>query len=226
MIERHLIEHYIQKHIMGVLLYQKYAKFSQLRPPRVDTNLFSYHLKVLLKSDFVAKSDDGYTLSLKGLEYVDRVSTTQKFTLRSQPKIITMLVVQNSEGDILLQRRTKQPYIDTWTLPYGKLHIDDVSVVAAARREAYEKLGLSDVPVEHAGDCYIRTQQDEDTIMATLAHVFRFETDAVTPSDTLLWARPHKLTQLALAPAVEEIMTRTFFRDRFFFEEYTVEAAF
>ena len=134
-----------------------------------------------------------------------------------------MLVIQNSDGDILLQRRTKQPHIDTWTLPYGKLHIEDVSVKAAAQREAEEKLGVKNQPLEHAGDCYIRVYTKGELLSTTLAHVFRFYSDDIQINDTLQWARPHKLAQLTLAPAVEDIMARTFFKDPFFFEEYDVD---
>lgn len=223
MIEQAPITHTIQKHIISVLLYQKHARFRDLRPPRTDTNLFSYHLKVLIKEQFVEKSDAGYTLSIKGLTYVDRISTTQKMTIRAQPKIITMLIVQNSEGDVLLQKRNKQPYIDTWTLPYGKLHVDDISVSHAAAREALEKVGVQNAPVEQAGECYIRVFYEEETIMTTLAHVFRFEYEDIKTSHTLQWFRPHKIGQLNLAPAVEKIIARTFFRDTFFFEEYREE---
>ena len=76
----------------------------------------------------MTKTDEGYTLTPEGLIYVDRVSL-KKLNIRTQPKIVTMLVVQNSDGDVLVQKRDKQPYIDTWTLPYGKLHIDDESIV-------------------------------------------------------------------------------------------------
>ena len=57
----------------------------------------------------------------------------------------------------------------------------------------------------------------------TLAHVFRFYKDDIETSDDLVWARPHKLHQFALAPAVEEVMTRTFFKDAFYFEEFSVD---
>ncbi len=221
MIEQLPVTHVIQKHILGVLMHQKYARFRDLRPPRTDTNLFSYHLKVLVKEKYIEKATAGYTLSVKGLSYVDRLSTTNKLTIRAQPKIITMLVIQNSNGDVLLQKRLKQPHIDKWTLPYGKLHVDDSSVQMAAIREAGEKLNLKNAPVEHAGDCYIRITDGDEVIMSTLAHVFRFETDDIEMNDQLLWARPHKLGQLELAPAVEQIITRTFFRDPFYFEEYT-----
>ncbi len=221
MIESVSVTHHIQKHILDVLMYQKITRFKDLRPPRVDTNLFTYHLNALVKSGMVIKVTGGYALSTTGLSYVDRVSTEKK-VIRTQPKIITMLVVQNGEGDILLQRRTKQPYIDTWTLPYGKLHVEDTSVKEAAQREAHEKLGLEYQDMEHAGDCYIRVHSEGELLSTTLAHVFRFYKDDIAISDDLVWARPHKLHEFELAPAVEDVMTRTFFKDPFYFEEYNV----
>ena len=203
-------------------MYQKVARFRDLRPPKTDTNLFTYHLNSLVKQGMVQKVEGGYALSTLGLSYVDRVSVEKK-VIRTQPKIITMLVVQNGDGDILLQRRTKQPYIDTWTLPYGKLHVEDASVLEAAQREAFEKLGLQGQELEHAGDCYIRVSSHGNLVSTTLAHVFRFYKDDIETSDDLVWARPHKLHQFALAPAVEEVMTRTFFKDAFYFEEFSVD---
>lgn len=139
MFDKKDVTHHIQRFILAHLMYHKYARFRDLRPPKVDTNLFSYHLKLLQANGFIRKTTDGYTLDRLGLMYVDRVSS-ERMQVRTQPKIITMLLVQDSEGRVLLHRRGKQPYIDAWTLPYGKLHIDDASVLAAARREAQEKL--------------------------------------------------------------------------------------
>jgi len=215
------VNHHIQRHILDILMYTRVARFRDLRPPRTDTNLFTYHLNTLVKSGLVVKAEGGYTLSAPGLSYVDRVSAEKKI-IRTQPKIITMLVVQNSDGEVLLQRRTKQPYIDAWTLPYGKLHVEDASAMVAAQREAFEKLSLVDEPLEHAGDCYIRVYADAELLSTTLAHVFRFYKDDIQLNDTLQWVKPHKVQQLRLAPAVEEIMTRTFFKDSFYFEEYDV----
>lgn len=219
MIEQFEINHHIQKHIISVLMYRQFARFSDLRPPKTDTNLFSYHLGVLQKAGFVEKQGQGYTLSQKGLTYVDRVSG-EKLSVRTQPKIISMLLVQNSNGDVLLQKRNKQPYIDTWTLPYGKLHIDDVTIVAAAKREAKEKLGLDDESVTHVGDAYIRVTHDKELLSTTFAHVFRIYRDDIALDETTVWARPHKLSAYRLAPAVEAIVTRSFFGDDHFFEEF------
>lgn len=223
MLEQPTITHHIQKYIINVLMYHEMARFRDLRPPKTETNLFSYHLNLLLKSGLITKTTAGYTLSPAGLSYVDRVSG-EKQTIRRQPKIITMLLVQNSDGEVLLQKRTKQPYVNSWTLPYGKLHIDDRSVVMAAQREANEKLAYEVAP-KHVGDCYIRVRQaeaHEEFLSTTLAHVCRFNTDDIKPSEDLIWVNPAKLNKLRLAPAVAEIVARSFFNDPFFFEEFTV----
>lgn len=222
MFDKYVVNHTIQKHIIDVLMYTKIARFKDLRPSKVDTNLFTYHLKGIVKSGLVDKVESGYTLSTAGLSYVDRVSI-EKRVVRTQPKIITMLVIQNGEGDILLQKRTKQPYITTWTLPYGKLHIEDDSVHEAAQREAFEKLGMENPELEHAGDAYIRVKTSGAHLSTTLVHVFRAYREYEIHRNDLMWARPHKLDQLALSPAVQEIMSRTFFKDPFFFEEFTVD---
>lgn len=200
-------------------MHQNIARFRDLRPPKTDTNIFTYHLKALQQDRLVEKNEAGYTLSQRGLMYVDRVST-EKITVRSQPKIITMLLVQNSDGDILLQKRNKQPYIDTWTLPYGKLHIDDESIEAAAVREAKEKLGVVGRKVRHSGDCYIRAKLDDEILSTTMVHVFRFEKDDIKTSDTIMWAQPYDLLHYKLAPAVKAIVNRSFLESNHFFAEF------
>lgn len=213
------IKHHIQKHILGVLLRQRTARFRDMRPPRTDANLYSYHLTQLVKSGLVKKIEGGYALDTAGLVYTDRLNAEKMF-VRQQPKIVTMLVIQNSDGDTLLQRRTKQPYIDMWTLPNGKMHIDDETLLAAAQREAKEKLSLSDQEMVHAGDCYVRVRHGETLMTVTLAHIFTFNKDDIELDDNLQWVQPHKLDRMVLAPGVSQIIARTFFRDPFFFEEF------
>lgn len=222
MIEPVSLSHHIQKHIIDVLMYVDVARFRDLRPPKTDTNLFTYHLNSLVKAGMVIKIEGGYALSIGGLSYVDRVST-EKRAIRTQPKIISMLLIQNSDGEILLQRRSKQPYINAWTLPYGKVHIDDALVMIAAKREATEKLGLTDQKMKHVGDCYIRVKMEDSILSTTLAHVFRFNRDDIEISEDIAWVRPHKLHTFKLAPAVEAIVARGFFNDPFFFEEFDTE---
>lgn len=200
-------------------MYQKHARFRDMRPKNTDTNLYSYHLKLLQKRDYVVRTPEGYTLGKNGILYVDRV-TTSTLKVRTQPKIIVMLVVQNSNGDVLLYRRERQPFTGLWTLPYGKLHLDDETLTAAAHREAREKLRHENNTIRHSGDCYIRIKDGQETIMSTLVHVFRMEADDLELDDRQKWIRPHKIADYELAPAVEKIIARSFFNDPYFFEEF------
>ena len=57
------ITHHIQKSILKYLTKQQTARYSQMRPPKVDSNLYAYHLKSLLKTGFIIKNNKGQTLS-------------------------------------------------------------------------------------------------------------------------------------------------------------------
>ncbi len=217
------VNHKIRKHIIDLLIYKKSARFRDLRPPGVDTNLFTYHLKALVNSGMVQKTTHGeYQLGLLGLSYVGALPA-EGVTLGTQPNITTMFVVQNSDGDILLQKRTKQPYIDTWSLPYSALPAAALSVHEAARYSAKEGLGIDTEELVHAGDAYIRVRSGNTLLSSTMVHVFRLYRDDIVTHEHLQWERPHKLHQRALAPGVEDIMARTFFKDPFYFEEFVVD---
>jgi len=214
-----VVKHDIQKYILSYLTYHRVARFKELIPPKTPTNLFSYHLKLLQKNDMVRWIDDGYTLTTLGLAYVDRLNDDGEYAYL-QPKMMAMFVIQNSDGGILLQRRHKQPYIDTWTLPNGKLSVDDESLYSAATSEIHRTLNIYTANLRHAGDCYIRVTESDAPITLTFAHIFSFDSDDVELTDELTWVHSRQLHKVELAPAVEQIVARTFFRDPFFFEEF------
>jgi ADP-ribose pyrophosphatase YjhB (NUDIX family) len=214
-----VVKHDIQKYILSYLTYHRVARFKDLIPPKTTTNLFTYHLKLLQKRDLITWVDDGYTLTTLALAYIDRLNDEGEFAYQ-QPKMVTMFVIQNGDGGILLQKRTKQPYIDTWTLPNGKLSIDDESLADAAKREVIEKIGLLNPQLRQAGNCYIRVVENDAPITVTFAHIFTFVSDDIVLKDDMIWIHPRKLDTVPLAPAVEQIVARTFFRDPLYFEEF------
>lgn len=223
MIEQIELKHHIQRYIIKTLLTSETARFSEMKPSKTETNLYSYHLKILIKNGLVKKLDRCYSLSQKGLTYVDRINA-QTGKSRLQPKIIVMILVQDGYGNMIVQKRSKQPYINSWTLPYGKIHIEDESILACAKREALEKLNFtvdSTNKLRHVGDCYLRVRsQDHHSISATLAHIVRFETDAMDVSENIKWIEPLELARMKKAPCIEKIVARSFFGDEFFFEEF------
>ena len=224
MIDLPKLEHHIQKYILTSLMSQKFARFRDMRPPNVDTNLYNYHLKILIRQGFINKTEHGYTLSIEGQTYTDRVNvSTTKQTL--QPKIITLLIIQDGFGNVLMHPKKRQPFIGQWTLPLGKVHNSDSSVQEAAQREITEKISTeTSINVHHAGDAYIRVKKGNDVLISTLAHVFYGQTDELNNIDShWRWVSLRSLDELKTTPAISQIISRTLFRDPFYFEEYEVE---
>ena len=194
-----------------------------MRPLKVDSNVYSYHLKTLQKDGFVEKATEGYRLSPLGLSYVDKVSM-EKFEPRIQPKLTNMLVIQNQKGQVLLISKFKQPFIDTWMLPYGKVHLDDDSFFSAAVREADEKLNIKPEGLKHEGSCYIRAMIRGELISSILANVFSATVDETAELSTnARWYNKDELSKLTLAPATLEVLETVWHSKGLFFEQFDID---
>lgn len=213
-------DHHVQRYILDKLRHNEFCRFRDMRPAGVDSNAYSYHLTLLRRQQYVSKTAEGYTLSLKGLAYIDRVSALDTRP-RRQPKIMTISAIFNEHGEVLVRRKTNQPMINQWTLPCGMLHMDDDIIHAAAVREVYEKFGLNLPKLHHAGDCYMAIRNDGKTIMNALMHVFTItvQSDEITIPDDTFWAGTTSLEEAA--PATRNIimaLTRQGAAGRFFLE--------
>lgn len=217
------IDHHIQRHILDVLRRHEFARFRDMRPPAVDSNAYSYHLSRLIRQDYITKAPSGYTLSIKGLAYIDRM-TTDDGRLRRQPKIMTATVIADPEGQVLVRRKRAQPMINQVTLPTGMLHMDDSTVEAAARREVLEKMGITlPADIRHIGDCYMAIRHDGQVMMNTLIHVFYapvWRSD-IALHDGIFWRAPGDLADAA--PATRHIVASLdkLPTDGLFFAEYS-----
>lgn len=213
--------HYIQKKIFDKLLLAKSLRYSELRPPKIESNNFAYHLKEIVRDGLVQKNRDGqYELSAQGLAYADRI-THQTLDVRIQPKIITLLDVTNDEGETLLFRRHRQPYLGLVTHPAGKVHFGE-STGAAAKRELEEKAGIKNVRLEHCGDVYLSIFIGDTQISHALAHVFHGHAKKRLPvQKPSFWGVPKEVaTERGFVPGFEEI--KAFIAEpRSFYAEYT-----
>jgi ADP-ribose pyrophosphatase YjhB (NUDIX family) len=218
--------HHIQKHILRTLMYTKWARFRDMRPPRVDSNAYSYHLKALQKEGYVERGEKGYCLTPAGLFYVDRVSMTN-LEPRQQPKIITMTVLKNTKGNVLLYSKLRQPFIGSWVLPFGKVHLTNESLDMAAKRELEEKAGATISSVHHVGDCYIHATIKSQLVSSVLAHIFTATMSEEDHIDTekyaVQWMSAANRQKLTLGPAVEAIISETETEQPFFFKTFDVE---
>lgn len=216
--------HHIQQHILDILRRSEYVRFRDMRPPGVDSNLYSYHLKQLMAHKFVTKTEHGYSLSVRGVAYIDKVSPgTQK--LRQQSKIMVMVLIMDERGEVLVRRKTSQPMINKLTFVTGMLHMDDLSLEQSALRKVQQQAGLTLNEAEHIGDCYTRITHEGEIVMNTLIHVFlcRVKRASIAPKDVMLWRALDDLDDAApaskrLADELPELLS-----ERHFFREYVDE---
>lgn len=210
-----------QKFILSQLKTTEYARFSDIKPPKISSNAFSYHLKQLIAGGWVAKTDAGYTLGPKGLAEVDRNIESRQ--VRMQPNVVVALLVQDGYGKVLLKKRGEQPYIHHWELPAVPASVADTTVTEAAKWAAKQQLKLLPEHMRHVGDCYVRTHKGRLALNSTLYHIVRFEIDEYQTDGAFMWAEPLDLGAMSLVPGTENVVTRAFFNDEFFFDEFVVQ---
>ncbi|HUC96057.1 MAG TPA: NUDIX hydrolase [Candidatus Saccharimonadales bacterium] len=218
MVEQKLIDHHIQKSILKVLSRKEFARYSEMRPEKTDSNLYAYHLNRLITSGYVDKSDKGYALSVKGLQYVEYTSSSMK--INRQPKITTAILLKDNDGNVLLTKRLKQPYINYYGLPLGKTHSDkDNGILDSARRELYEKTGVKYRKLTHVGDTYLKIHMDKILISDILVHVFAATCKRrMSINESSLWVDKKELSKTHLIPGVIEIVNMVDSGERFFNE--------
>ena len=211
--------HYVRKHILRTLSLTKWARFRDMRPKNVDSNLYNYHLKELVREGYVERNEEhGYRLSPYGLRFVNQISM-EAFEPRWQPKIMTVLVCKQGD-ELLLWKKFKQPYIDTWTWPGGKMHYEDLTVKDAAIRDILFYSSRIPADLRHVGLFGYRVFINNELISYSFVHVF---TGTLMSRDFILdrpqWVDRRQLPSLKVSPGVIDILELVEANDAFFFEE-------
>lgn len=179
--EVEMIEHHIQKDIIERLSMAPELRFSELKPSELESNSFMYHLKQLIVSNYVAKTQTGYTLDKKGLTYVDQLSFVESRP-RKQPKILGIVVLRNKKGEYVLAKRKLQPFIGTLLFPGGKQHFGE-SPEAHIKRELQEQFSVECAPIRR-GLVDQRSYIDEVLISHVLGHVYEMVYEGPLPKES------------------------------------------
>lgn len=221
-----IVMHHIQKKIIESLTLAPTRRYSEMRPPRIESNQFAYHLKQLIKNDMVEKNGDEYELTANGLSYVDKISL-ETFTTRRQPKIITLLDITEAGGETVLLKREHQPYYGKILFPTGKMHMHE-TMIEAAQRECREKLGFENVPLEHRGVVMVGGTRKGVLISQVLAHVFHADIKkqpikSKHKGSTSFWGRPEDYPKDEYLAGFFEIKKFLAKNDTFFYEEFWFE---
>jgi len=211
--------HFIQQHILDTLSNAKNLRNKDMRPKGVESNLYQYHLLQLQQLGFIKKNDNMYELSAKGLAYADRQSSKLKKE-RIQPKLITILFIKTPKGIILLPK-LKQPFISTYSLPSGKIHLGE-SIYDSAKREAYEKakINFDTKELSISGYAHFTIRQQETSISEFYAVLFSVDTKVFDNPDAIFVNSIEELDS-SITPGVSELFKMYFNGENFL--EITIE---
>ena len=167
--------HHIQKSIILNLASKSPLRFSDLQPPRIPNNVFSYHLKKLVDGGYIESSPKGYLATRKALKLV--VFDIKKQRQQTTPSTITTILVKNINGEILLINRDNKPFQGWYSLPSGLIHTGE-TLLQAAKRELFEKTTImaTDESLRPAGVIDFRYVHDEtgDIFVHAIAFVYEY----------------------------------------------------
>jgi ADP-ribose pyrophosphatase YjhB (NUDIX family) len=214
-------QHHIQKHILKVLTYTNRARFRDMRPNGVDSNLYNYHLKLLIKENLVVKNEAGYALSPQGMRFADHVSV-EKYEYRQQPKVLTKLVCINDDNEIILWPKYKQPFIGRWSLPSGKVHYEDSNLTSAILREAQYLTSGEPKDLQQAGVVEYSVYISDVLVTHTLAFIFTAKLTGITHERARFWPI-HALEGINLSPGTLPTIQTVLENKDYFYSQFTIK---
>ncbi len=129
----------LQYKIFELFIKNKRLRFSDIEKAlEMKSNLLSYHLDGMVKQGMLTKEYDDYVLT-KNAETMMPIFA--QLTGKEKGVLPVVLMAIMNEDKILLLKRTKRPYQGYWSIPGGKLQLQE-SIPDCALREAEEETGL------------------------------------------------------------------------------------
>ncbi|MFT4244299.1 MAG: NUDIX hydrolase [Candidatus Woesearchaeota archaeon] len=133
----------IEKEILEKLMYNPSLNYNSLwDKKKYPSSKFNYHLKKLVRDELLYKNDSGeYELSQRGNQYIAELNN-KKLEKQTIPLTCSFVLCINSNKEVLLQIRKKQPYLGIINIPGGKVQFGE-STYDAGIRELYEESKLT-----------------------------------------------------------------------------------
>lgn len=165
--------HNIQQRVINVLASKDPARYADLKPPSMDGNQFTYHLKQLLVDKMVFKNDDGtYSLTQKGRTYL-----VHRFESPDKAAHTIFLVVIRHGDKVLLRERKVQPMQGYAGFVHGEPS-SDKPLEESIRERILAKTGLVIDNYKVHGSGLIRIMKDGQ--VQSFSHAIIVETTSAT----------------------------------------------
>ncbi|MBT4334354.1 NUDIX domain-containing protein [archaeon] len=179
-----------------------------------DSGRINYHLKSLRALGLIQKNEGGiYELTSEGEKFA---MYSKQFQLKEQYPIPVVCCEVEKEGNILLAKKAKKPYIGYWLHPGGKVDHGE-SVFETCRREMMEECGAEVKPQKIKG-IYPSIFKDKEGNMKHHIYLIHVECKFVKQHDHIIeedsdvseykWFTKEELNKLDIIPS-----NRIFFDD-------------
>mgnify|MGYP000682743031 CR=1 FL=1 len=222
-----MIYHHLQKDILTRLIESEKARYADLKPVTVEGNVFTYHLRNLIREKLVIKNEDGtYSLTDKGKLYGVNNSLKSQDLLEQAHSII-LLSVRNGD-QWLLRKRLVQPLIGKTGFIHGEPRANE-TVVASGHRILKSRTGLEADQLIVRGSGYIGMYNDQGGLVAYSAFTL-LETMHVVgellPSDSHgenIWFENPDFASPDMVPSMSDLVSKLSQPELFFLDAtYTV----
>lgn len=134
--------HFIQMQILRELAFKPQAVFADLNLDKHPSDIFSYHLKTLIKQGLIQKQATIYQLTPKGKTFITHMDTATK-RIEHLPKV-SVLAIAVQDNKFAVHIRSKEPYFGYAGFPSGKVRFGE-TIAEAAKRELEEEMGLANL---------------------------------------------------------------------------------
>jgi ADP-ribose pyrophosphatase YjhB (NUDIX family) len=112
-----------------------------------------------------------------------------------------MIIIEDSKGRVFLTQQMKQPFISQWSVPQGKIELDDHGILEGAARIMKHIVGASSENLHHVGNCYLKFQEEGVVFSWVFAHICHAYWDSASLKNGQWYDK-----NMLLAPGMKDII--------------------
>ena len=127
--------------ILQKLMHKPTLTFNQLWDKQGTSNSFAYHLKVLEEDNLIKKTKIGYKLTHEGKKFAAYLEGASGKPSKMPLVIVLIVVFNKAQDEVLMIKRTKEPFYGIWGFIGGKLNFDQY-IFECAADELKQETGL------------------------------------------------------------------------------------
>lgn len=221
-----MVEHHIQRDILYKLVTSPTARFAELKPKDIDGNIFTYHLRQLIKNKYVEKSEDGsYHLTSLGKNIGINIRLKSK-ELLEQAHSIFLLIIRNEKGEWLLRKRLAHPMYGKYGFVHGEPEARK-SIYEAANDALGQRTGLSAEfkPIGHGYITFLLDDEVESFTHCTFLEAYNLsgELIPVTGNGENTWLPEPDFASEDMIPSMTDIVEALRKKDDCFYVELSYQ---